>query len=113
MMNGRQKAAFLRKNGFTKSRMQLTRVGCTYANDQGVSVTYPKGTQGGGNFLVAGSDMRFNSAFLSIGNTAKKAKEMLREARADGCDLPDPDAADFGSDAWMDELFRGIVTLNA
>ena len=104
-MNGRQKAAYLRKHGFAKSRFQLTRVGNTYQNEAGVSVTIPKGCTGGGNFVVLGGGVSFNSALLSIGNTAVSAKESLRAARADGCDLPDPDAQDFGSDSGMDEVF--------
>jgi hypothetical protein len=112
-MNTRQKAAFLRKNGFTKSQFQLTRVANTYRNDDGVSVSIPKGSTGGGNFIVQGAGASFNSGLLHIGNTSTKAKAMLQNARDEGCDLPDPYAADFGSADWMDELFRGIVTLNA
>jgi len=112
-MTGRQKAAFLRKLGFTKSPFQLTRVANTYRNEDGVSVSIPKGCKGGGNFIVLGAGASFNSALLSIGNTSANAKEALRMARAEGCDLPDPDATNFGTADWMDELFRGIVTLNA
>ena len=112
-MNGRQKAAYLRKHGFAKSQFQLTRVGNTYQNESGVSVTIPKGCPGGGNFVVLGGGVSFNSSMLHIGNTSTKAKESLRVARSEGCDLPDPDAQDFGSAEWMDELFKGIVRLNA
>jgi len=79
-----------------------------------VSVSFAKGCPGGGNFMVLGSHHRYNSSLLHIGNTSEGAKESLRRLRAERGDVvPDPDAADFGSAAWMDELFKGIVRLNA
>jgi hypothetical protein len=43
MLTRKQFFARMRKIGFSKSRMQMTRMGITYRNDAGVSVTVPKG----------------------------------------------------------------------
>lgn len=42
MLTRRQFFARMRKLGFNKSRLQMTRIGITYSNDAGVSVTVPK-----------------------------------------------------------------------
>jgi hypothetical protein len=43
MLSRKQFFARMRKIGFSKSRMQMTRMGLTYRNDDGVTVTVPKG----------------------------------------------------------------------
>lgn len=42
MLTRRQFFARMRKLGYNKSRLQMTRIGITYSNDAGVSVTVPK-----------------------------------------------------------------------
>ncbi len=42
MLTRKQFFARMRKIGFKKSRLQMTRIGITYDNDEGVSVTVPK-----------------------------------------------------------------------
>ncbi len=108
-MNTRKKSAHLRKLGFTKSRMQMTRVGNTYMRGD-TSVTIAKGDQGGGNFIaVTPGQGAFSSGLLHIGNTSESMKQSIREYRDFGVDLPDPDADDFGTPDWNDRLFVGIT----
>jgi hypothetical protein len=109
VMTTRKKSAHLRKLGFQKSRFQLTRVGNTYMRD-GTSVTIPKGDKGGGNFIaMAPGAGAFNSALLHIGNTADNMKQLIREYRLSGVDLPDPDSQDFATPEWNDQLFVGVT----
>ena len=42
MLSRRQFFARMRKLGYSKSRLQMTRIGITYDNGEGVSVTLPK-----------------------------------------------------------------------
>lgn len=42
MLTRKQFFARMRKIGFKKSRLQMTRIGITYQNEEGVSVTVPK-----------------------------------------------------------------------
>lgn len=42
MLSRRQFFARMRKLGYSKSRLQMTRIGITYDNGEGVSVTVPK-----------------------------------------------------------------------
>ena len=42
MLTRKQFFARMRKIGFKKSRLQMTRIGITYTNNAGVSVTVPK-----------------------------------------------------------------------
>ena len=108
-MTTRKKSAHLRKLGFQKSRMQLTRVGNTYRRGS-TFITIAKGDQGGGNFIaVTPGQGSFNSGLLYIGNTAESMKQSIREYRDFGVDLPDPDADDFGTPDWNDRLFVGIT----
>lgn len=108
-MTTRKKSAHLRKLGFQKSRMQLTRVGNTYRRGN-TTVTIAKGDPGGGNFIaVTPGQGSFNSGLLYIGNTAESMKQLIREYRDFGVDLPDPDADDFGTPDWNDRLFGGIT----
>ena len=110
-MTTRQKSAYLRKLGFKKSRMQLTRHGNTYRRGD-TSVTIAKGDPGGGNFIAvtpgAGGGS-FNSGLLFIGNTSESMKQLIRDYREFGVDLPDPDSPDFGSPDWNDKLFTGVT----
>jgi len=108
-MTTRKKSAHLRKLGFTKSRMQLTRVGTTYMRGS-TSVTIAKGDQGGGSFIaVTPGQGSFNSGLLHVGNMAAGMKQSIRVYRDHGVDLPDPDDADFGTPDWNDRLFVGIT----
>lgn len=102
----RQKVARLKKAGFAKARVQLSRMGLTYDNGP-VSVTIGKNSS---NFIVSGS-LTYSSALLFIGNTADKAKAELRVLRELGHRLPDPDSEDFGSPDWMAELFEATLDL--
>jgi len=42
MLTRKQFFARMRKIGFKKSNLQMTRIGITYRNDEGVTVTVPK-----------------------------------------------------------------------
>ena len=108
-MTTRKKSAHLKKLGFQKTPFQLTRVGNTYRRGN-TSITIAKGDKGGGNFIaVTPGQGAFNSGLLYIGNTAESMKQSIREYRDFGVDLPDPDAADFGTPDWNDRLFVGIT----
>ena len=109
-MTTRRKSAHLRKLGFQKSRMQMTRVGNTYMRGN-TSVTIAKGDKGGGNFIaVTPGQGAFNSGLLFVGNTSDSMKQSIREFRDYGVDLPDPDAPDFGTPDWCDKLFVGVTS---
>jgi len=108
-MTTRKKSAYLRKLGFQKSRMQMTRVGSTYTRGN-TSVTITKGDSGGGSFIsITPGTCAFSSALLYIGNTSDSMKQTVREYRDYGVDLPDPDGADFGTPDWNDRLFVGVT----
>ena len=108
-MTTRKKSAHLRKLGFAKTHMQMTRAGNTYRRGN-TSVTIPKGDKGSGNFIaVTPGQGAFNSGLLFIGNTSDSMKQTIREYRDFGVDLPNPDADDFGTPDWNDRLFVGVT----
>jgi hypothetical protein len=108
-MTTRKKSNHLKKLGFQKAPFQLTRVGHTYRRGN-TSVTIAKGDKGGGNFIaVTPGQGSFNSSLLYIGNTSESMKQVIRHYRNSGVDLPDPDAADFGTPDWSDRLFVGFT----
>ena len=108
-MNTRKKSAHLRKLGFQKPRVRMTRYGNTYRRGD-TTVTIARGDQGGGNFIaVTPGQGAFNSGLLYIGNTSESMKQLVREYRDFGVDLPDPDADDFGTPDWNDRLFVGVT----
>ena len=108
-MTTRKKSAHLKKLGFQKTPFQLTRVGNTYRRGN-TSITIAKGDKGGGNFVaVTPGQGAFNSGLLYVGNTSEGMKQVIRDYRDFGVDLPDPDGADFGTPDWNDRLFVGIT----
>ncbi len=110
----RARAAFLRKNGFTKSPMSLTRTAVTYRNEQGCSVSLRKGAAEGAPFIILGGKFGFNSSLLHIANTSGGAAHALKELRDDGNpDVPAIDRDDAGGPEWYGELFRALIKINA
>jgi len=61
MLTRKQFFARMRKIGFSKSRMQMTRTALTYRNDNGVMVTVPKGHEQ--TFHILG-DVPFSGIFV-------------------------------------------------
>lgn len=61
MLTRKQFFARMRKIGFNKSRLQMTRMGVTYTNDNGVMVTVPKGHES--TFHILG-DVPYSGIFV-------------------------------------------------
>lgn len=61
MLSRRQFFARMRKIGFTKSDMQVTRMGVSYENEDGVYVTVPKGHEQ--TFTILG-DVPYSGIFV-------------------------------------------------
>ena len=69
MLTRKQFFARMRKMGFSKSQMQMTRTALTYRNDDGVTVTVPKHHEK--TFHIFG-DVPFKGIFVEdSGNTAR------------------------------------------
>lgn len=121
-MSTRSRAAFLRKHGFTKSPMALTRGTTTYRHPEKprLSVTIIKGRKDdGGGFTVVGGPVTFQSGLLGIGNTKDGMKGLVQNLHdqlglgQDGKPvIPDPQRADYLSPQYIEELFRGMVVVN-
>ena len=101
----RKKAALLRKLGFAKSRMQLTRAGTTYMKGLAM-VTIMKGDQGGGGWIVVSPALTLQATMMNVGNLKDGFRARLEDYRVDDPSCPDPAREDYGSGAYRDDLFR-------
>ena len=121
-MSTRSRAAYLRKLGFKKSPMALTRGTTMYRHPDKprLGVTIVKGVkEDGGGFIIVGGPVTFQSGLLGIGNTKDGMKLMIQNLHDQlglGQDgnyvIPDPQRADYLSPEYIEELFRGMVVVN-
>jgi len=115
-MDTKKRAAFLKKMGYEKSPITLTRIALTYRHPEtGATITIPKSAPSGSEFICTGA-FPFVSAMLRISNTAGNAFDrlvMLYEQFP--AVFPDPEVYGNGSDdnLWRDEMFKAFAILNA
>lgn len=113
-MNTRKRTALLRKLGYEKSWLALTRVGITYRHPAtGSSVTVPKGGKSGAHFQFLGGNMSFISASLTIGNLKHGASRVLLEVRDRGFPIPTTEDEDALEPGWYDALFVFLAEANS
>ncbi len=111
-MDTKKRAAFLKKMGYEKSALTLTRHTLTYRHPEtGAMITIPKAAPSGSEFICTGA-LPFVSAMLRIGNTAGGAFDrliMLYEQFPSV--FPDPEVYGDGSDdgLWRDEMFKAFA----
>ena len=101
----RKKAALLRKLGFAKSRMQMTRAGTTYMKGRAM-VTIAKGDQGGGGWILVSPALTLQAMAMNVENLAEGFRNRVRAWHAEDPSCPDPAREDYGSGAYRDDLFR-------
>ena len=105
LLTTRKKAAFLRKLGFAKSRMQMTRAGTTYMKGRAM-VTIAKGDQGGGGWILVSPGFTLQAMMMNVENLKDGFRARLEDYRADDPSCPDPAREDYGTGAYRDDLFR-------
>jgi hypothetical protein len=115
-MDTKKRAAFLKKMGYEKSPITMTRGALTYRHPEtGATMTIPKAAPSGSEFICTGAHS-FVSSMLRIRNTAGGAFDRLVVIYEQYPSVfPDPEVYGDGSDdgLWRDVMFQAFVILNA
>lgn len=111
-MNTRQRAAYLKKHGYTRSPLSFARGANTYRHANGSTITIPQAAPSNAPFIALGGAFSLISATRHIENTADAFEWKIAEMYARFSKIIGEPPDDLSEDNIQDELFRAIVKIN-